>query len=223
MSHVCFLSPSSLSLPAFRLIVRSFDTVHHLIPATRSLSSTSKLITGSAPAVMSDPASPNSCVHGSARPPMEGFSVCATPPLPTDQVKLSIVLRSKNAKQLHQCAEQAHTIKGEYLSQSDFDRLFGASPQDLAAVRAFANSHHLTVVSEDSASRIVKVSGSVQQVEEAFGVDVVNYESMAGEGKHRGYVGEVQVPANLVDVVESVLGLDNRPIAEPHVHVHKIS
>jgi kumamolisin len=137
-------------------------------------------------------------------------------------MNISIVLRSKDAPQLQQSleqAEQGHTTTDRFLSPSEFDRRFGASPEDLAAVRAFAAEHHLTVVSEDSGSRIVKVSGSVQQVREAFGVDVLTYENEVGTGMYRGYVGEVQLPANLVNVVESVLGLDNRPVARPHLQM----
>ena len=47
----------------------------------------------------------------------------------------------------------------------------------------------------------------------AFAVDLGVYESP--KEKYRGREGAIYVPADIVDIVEGVFGLDNRKMAEP--------
>ncbi len=54
-------------------------------------------------------------------------------------------------------------------------------------------------------------------MQEAFGVALAQYEHP--QGSYRGREGVVTVPSSLGDIVVSVLGLDNRPAAQPHVRV----
>jgi len=70
------------------------------------------------------------------------------------------------------------------------------------------------VVQEDAARRTVVLSGTVAQVNEAFGVDLQQFEHAGGS--YRGRTGPISVPEELHGVVEAVLGLDNRPQARPH-------
>jgi kumamolisin len=69
----------------------------------------------------------------------------------------------------------------------------------------------MEVVASDAARRMVSARGTVAQASAAFGVSLGRYR--AGEVTYRGCDGAVRVPAELADVVEAVLGLDDRPQA----------
>jgi kumamolisin len=96
-----------------------------------------------------------------------------------------------------------------YLRPEDAAAVFGASRADLDAVTAFAKQHGLDVVEQSIAKRLVRLAGSVDSINEAFGVVLRHYERPEG-GRYRSNDGDVRLPAELTGVVEGVLGLDNR-------------
>ncbi len=120
------------------------------------------------------------------------------------------------AHELGRLAPRART----YLRPEEAVAAFGAAPSDLQAVAAFAQAHKLEVVEESIAKRLVRVSGTAAQMNEAFGVQLGRYEHPRG-GTYRSYEGEVQLPAKLAGVVEGVLGLDNRKMVRTRPHVSK--
>jgi kumamolisin len=81
-------------------------------------------------------------------------------------------------------------------------------------VEAFARSHGLEVLWSDAARRSVGLAGTVAQMNEVFRTNLAQY--AAPDGEYRGRTGAVHLPAELADVVEAVLGLDDRPQAAPH-------
>ena len=99
-----------------------------------------------------------------------------------------------------------------YVGREEFAGLDGASLEDLDTIAAFAHSHGLAVIEASAARRTVLVSGTVAQMNAAFGVTLAYFER-ASEA-YRGISGSVHVPRELAPLVESVLGLDNRRIAE---------
>jgi len=90
---------------------------------------------------------------------------------------------------------------------------------DLRKIRAFARQHGLQTVSVDRARRIVKLGGSVQAFNAAFGAKLKRYQHESGT--YRGRTGPLTVPADLGGVIEGVFGLDNRPQAKPHFRLRK--
>lgn len=105
--------------------------------------------------------------------------------------------------------------KRKYLSREEFAASYGAAQADLDQVTAFAQSQGLTVTDTNAARRTVVVSGTVEQMNKAFAVDLGQYQSPSGT--YRGYVDTIQVPTNLGDIVEGVFGLDNRQLARPAI------
>ena len=81
----------------------------------------------------------------------------------------------------------------------------------MEAVTRFARANGLEVEETDLAQRIVLVSGTIAQVNQAFGVELGHYETPAGH--YRGREGYISVPGELADVIEGVFGLDNRQVA----------
>ncbi len=88
--------------------------------------------------------------------------------------------------------------------------------QDIAAVTAFAAEHGLRVVSAEPERRLVRLAGSAGQFGAAFVVSLGMYD--ADGRQFRSYSGTLSVPADLTATIESVLGLDNRPVARPYAH-----
>jgi kumamolisin len=98
-----------------------------------------------------------------------------------------------------------------YLTDEQFNEVFGADPAELKQVEAWAARARLTVASSSVPHRRVVVEGSVADVEKAFGVELNEYEHPR-IGRYRGRAGAVHVPANLSGVIEGVFGLDNRRV-----------
>jgi kumamolisin len=97
------------------------------------------------------------------------------------------------------------------MSREQAAEKLGSSPEDLKAVRAFAEQYGLSVYDENAATRTVHVEGTVQQIASAFQADVGLLESASGPCL--SYKGPLTVPAFLKDIVTAVLGLDRRPLA----------
>jgi kumamolisin len=107
----------------------------------------------------------------------------------------------------------------ERLSREEFDARYGADPADIERVRELAAAHQLDVVEASTAKRSVVLSGTVDQLSDAFGVELRLYEGP--DGSYRGRTGPVLVPPELAEVVVAVLGLDDRPQATPHFQVYE--
>jgi kumamolisin len=106
------------------------------------------------------------------------------------------------------------------ITHEEYDRLYGSDPNDLQAVADFASSHGLMVEEFSVSRRTVVVTGTVAQVEGAFGVQFSQAVAPASKtnppGQFRMRTGHVLVPAAIANAVEAVMGLDNRPAAAPH-------
>jgi kumamolisin len=103
------------------------------------------------------------------------------------------------------------------LTREQFAQLHGTADADLRAVAAFAAQSGLKVVQQDAARRTVVVTGTVGQMNDAFGVELWQFEH--AQGTYRGLHAPIQLPAELQPVVVAVLGLDNRPQARPHFRI----
>ncbi len=127
------------------------------------------------------------------------------------------VRRKRGAPSLADPVHAATAPKGHrtYPSREEFAALYGAAQADLDKVGAFAKAHALEVVESDAARRTVVLKGTTAQFSKAFGVELAIYKG--DSESYRGREGEIHLPADLVDVVEGVFGLDNRRMAGPHL------
>ena len=141
---------------------------------------------------------------------------------PNEQIEATVLLRRGPGQSEFPSAEQTagRPLRGrKYLSREEFARLHGASEADLEKIRAFATPHRLKVASENRASRTVKLSGTVQAFNAAFGAELRRYDHPSGT--YRCRTGSLTIPSDLDGVIEGVLGLDNRPQAKPHFRLRK--
>jgi len=152
---------------------------------------------------------------GSERVPLEGAREIG-PADPNEIVDVTIRLRSRAGKKPIMSAD-AFTKpieKRTILSRKEFEQLHGADQASIARVESFARQHKLAVKEKSPGRRTVILSGPVAAMNEAFGVELKEYDHSTG--KYRGRTGVIHLPADLQDVVEGVFGLDNRPQAKPH-------
>ena len=99
------------------------------------------------------------------------------------------------------------------MSREAFAATYGAAQADLDQVATFAARQGLEVLESDAARRTVVLSGSVAQMQTAFGVELGTYKT--AEETYRGREGVINLPSDLNGIVEGVFGLDNRRMAKP--------
>jgi len=88
---------------------------------------------------------------------------------------------------------------------------------DVALIEKWTAAEGLAVTRRDPARRLVKVAGSVEQIERALSLRLHNYRD--GDERFRGRSGGVHLPNEIAQVVEGVFGLDTRPVAESQLGV----
>ena len=117
-------------------------------------------------------------VAGSVRAPLEGAREIG-PANPSETVDVTIRLRPRSPIKL--------TEQRSIVSRKEFEQRHGADPKSIALVESFARAHKLLVKEESPARRTVILSGPVAAMNEAFGVELKEYEHPSG--KYRGRAG----------------------------------
>jgi kumamolisin len=148
-------------------------------------------------------------IPGSAPPhPVEAH--VPTPADPNQEVIASIIVRRRAAA--GDLEQRLLSGRSQPLSQSEAAAVIGADPEDLEAVRAFAERYGLKIVDENAATRTIRVRGTVEQIDEAFAVRLGWFPAPDGQS-HLSYEGTISVPEQVAGVIMAVLGLDQRPVA----------
>jgi kumamolisin len=124
-----------------------------------------------------------------------------------DTVSVTVALRRRN-----EIPDELVHGPGQ-VDRDEFVANYGAHPNDIGRVTAFAERNGLRVTETDAASRRVKLEGSVTAMQQAFGVRL----RAAQSSGLRVREGKVMIPASLADAVVGVFGLDNRPQAHPRL------
>jgi kumamolisin len=171
-------------------------------------------------------------IPASHREPVPGARRVADVP-PGDEFRVSIVVRRKAGgweKVLQAAAARpagpgssstSGSASGLAAESSLRDRRrqlteqAGADPADLDRVTRWATAAGLRVISADPATRTVKLMVTAAQARAAFGVTLGQYQT--SRFSYRGREGEVHLPPAVAEVVQAVLGLDNRPQASTHL------
>jgi kumamolisin len=162
-------------------------------------------------------------LKGSTREALPG-SQDVGPADPKQQIEVSVLLRRGSKPSRFPSVSKIGSTplpKRKYLSREEFAERYGAAASDLEKLRAFAENYGLTVVSENPATRIVKLSGTVEEFNSAFEVNLRRYEHSSGS--YRGRTGTVTIPKELGKIVQGVFGLDDRQQAKAHFRLWKNS
>ena len=107
------------------------------------------------------------------------------------------------------------------VSRTEFKRRHSGDPDAIKKVKAFAREFNLKAVADPTQAvrRTVQLTGTAAEIQKAFGV-VLEQKTIDG-AQFRVREGGIHLPESLTGLVEAVLGLDNRPQAQPHFRVLK--
>ncbi len=146
--------------------------------------------------------------RGSERPAPADATLLA--PVPPDEViEVSLYLRPRDVAAAP--PEAAIDTRAELRSRRE-----QMHRDDIRLVADFAAANGLTVVTADAARRLVRLAGPANRMEQAFRTNLQHYRGADDGGAKRdfrGRSGALHLPRELADIVESVLGLDTRPVA----------
>lgn len=136
---------------------------------------------------------------------------------PEQAITVSVMVRRKTPLDLA-------ALGGRVLSREEFAAQYGADPEEFAEVMQFAAEHGLAVDHNASslARRTVVLRGTARQMERAFGVELHDYLDQKRQTTFHTFAGRVSVPLGMEGIVEAVLGLDGRPVAEAHFRVLQV-
>ncbi|MBV8216995.1 MAG: S53 family peptidase [Solirubrobacterales bacterium] len=132
-------------------------------------------------------------------------------------IEVTVYLRSSGS--LDWVDQQADRPPAERrtISREELARETGASDEDIAAVRAFAEQSGLEVTAVDEGRRSMTLRGTVDAVAQAFGARELGLFEHPNTGECRGRSGPLTVPSALAGVITGVFGIDERPQARAHL------
>ena len=165
-------------------------------------------------------AEPRVVLPGSERQPLPpaDLQAAGVPPKRSSRgpVTVSILVRRKQPIDTGALGENTGQTR---VSRAQFRAQFSADPAAVKAVKTFAKQFGLTVEATPAQldARTLKLSGTRDQLEKAFGVTLA--EQPHGKATYRVREGAIYIPQSLEGLVEAVLGLDNRPQAAAHFRI----
>jgi hypothetical protein len=157
-------------------------------------------------------------LHGHVRPAvLNGRAAAAGLMAPQAHMNLSIVLPLRNQAELTQLLTRLYDPSSpdyhHFLSQEQFTQQFAPSPEDYAAVVAFARASGFTLADAPANRLVVPIGGSVAQVEKAFNVRMGLYHHPT---QNRLFYSPDREPSlNLSVPVAHIAGLDNFAPPQP--------
>ncbi len=134
------------------------------------------------------------------------------PARPSSVLTVSVLVRRKSPL-------NTELLGKDRITRAQYRQRHAADPVAVTLVRAFAKEFGLTVErgTPKPGHRMIKLSGTVATMQKAFQVTLTQ---KVLDGKpYRVREGPIHLPAELAGAVEAVLGLDNRPQAQPHFRV----
>jgi kumamolisin len=162
-------------------------------------------------------AAPRTILPGSEKAPFVPYApvhAARETPAPSGaKITVSVIVKRKAPLKAANCTGK------ERLTHAQYRQRHAADPAAVKLVRAFAKEYGLAVAPNTPGPehRIIKLTGTTATMQKAFGVTLV-HKTIDG-ATFRVREGSITLPAELVGPVEAVLGLDNRPQAQPHFRV----
>jgi kumamolisin len=156
-------------------------------------------------------AQPRVVLPGSEKAPLAA-ATSEKPVRPASVITVSVIVKRKSPLNTSRLGK-------DRLTRAQYSQKHAADPAAIKAVRTFAKEFGLTVDKDTPKPerRTVKLTGTVAAMQNAFGVKLV--EKTLDGNVYRVREGSIQIPSSLAGAVEAILGLDNRPQAQPHFRV----
>ena len=177
---------------------------------------------------------------GSERPQIKGSTLLG-PVDENETLTVAVIVRQKPGSQEVPGLQHWQDTPPEqrtYLSPEEFYERHGAAQEEIDTVAEYLTGRGLRIVERHAGRRRIVAEGTAAQMNSAFGVTLNRYRAPAqgvparpprreGEGRpfgdhleigpheYRGFEGPVHLPVKLVELVEAVIGLDNRKLGRP--------
>jgi subtilase family serine protease len=130
---------------------------------------------------------------------------------PNQQLNLSIGLQLRNPADLDSLLSAIYNPQSpqyhQYLTPDQFNQLFAPTPDQVQQVVSFLQGQGLTVTSIAPNNLLIDATGSVAQVQQAFNVQINNYQ--VGNQTFYANATSPSVPASISPLITSIGGLDN--------------
>ena len=155
---------------------------------------------------------------GSEKSPARA-AIGSRPTTPKSKITVSVIVKRKEPLEID---FRAGAASGPVrVARPEFKRRHAAAASAIKQVVAFAHEFNLKVEADPSqvVRRTVQLTGTAADLQKAFGV-VLAQKTIDGV-EYRVREGGVHLPESLIDVIEAVLGLDNRPQAKAHFRVRR--
>jgi kumamolisin len=158
---------------------------------------------------------PRAELPGSEKAPVPQPVLKPTPP--RSKLTVSVIVKRKELLKINRRGGRA--AGPVRVSRAEYMRHHAADPEAIKRVKQFARVFNLKVEADPTrvARRTIQLTGTVAEIQQAFGVSL--QQAKIGDAEYRVRQGAIHLPASLLDSVEAVLGLDNRPQAQPHFRV----
>ncbi len=129
-----------------------------------------------------------------------------------ERIEISIYLRPRDQ---HRTEQTMLTGSIDERRRQLAEHRAASHRDDIRRVEEFISAQGLTVMAVDPARRLIRAAGSSESMMAAFGAQLAMYEQ--GGHTYRARTGTLEVPRDLHGIVESVLGLDGRPVANTRI------
>jgi kumamolisin len=139
-------------------------------------------------------------VHGSLVGPVPG----------EEKVEISLYLKPR-----HDTQAAAHSGDPRADLRARRTRQHGG---DIKLIQEFAHEAGLTIVTIDPGRRLIRLAGTAGKMEAAFRTKLHHFRD--GRLHFRSRTGRLHMPSDVANIVESVMGLDTRPAAQPRLIRH---
>lgn len=146
-------------------------------------------------------------------------AVTLKPTSPRSKLTVSLIVKRKQPLTINRRGGRASGPVR--VTRPEFKRQHAADPAAITLVRAFAREFNLKVEPDPTSvtRRTIRLTGAAADMQKAFGV-VLEQKTIDGV-EYRVREGGIYLPASLIDSVVAVLGLDNRPQANPHFRIRQ--
>ena len=142
------------------------------------------------------------------------------PTEPSKIIQVTLVLAPEQTPEAHPASLKHRNFlasapqKRQAMTAEDVAAIFSPDQKHINEINSFCKAHGLRVVNHSDFRNDITLEGSVQNMNEAFGVELNDYQHQ--EGICRSHDNELTLPESLRDVVIDVIGLDDVPISGPN-------
>jgi kumamolisin len=150
---------------------------------------------------------------GSERKPLPG-ALKAVPVHSDTEMSVTVLVRRPPVTSF---LEKASITSIKHLSREEFEAAHGVDQKDVVKVKDFANDHGLFIETVNPAAGTILLTGPASAFSKAFDVELKHYKHPSFH--YRGRTGHIRIPNDVSDIIEAVVGLDNRPQLRPHFRI----